>query len=769
MNAKLILGFLALILLFSNLCQSQTTIFRERFNGPPFPAEGNGAISGSSEQGIAWSTNCVGCVLIPPNQYFEVRAGWFEHRWANGVGEWITTDPIDVSNSNKLLFSVIYNSSLSWAGTGNMDSNTDCPSGGGCAGDIESPTAGGCIFCWDFINVQLIVDGTTVYSETVGNGNNVQNYTFTYESPCVEPGTYSNAVIRIRATTWATDERIRFDDVYLRSLEPTVSASPFSDICETASSISLTGGMPAGGTWSGLGVFANTFNPSIAGPGVHELIYTVTISGCPFQDTTQIEVIEATDPTFTPTPSYCAGDPIPDLPTTSNNGYTGTWSPAIDNTMTTTYTFTPTPGLCASTTTLAITVNQPTLPTFTPPPSYCAGSAIPALPTTSINGINGTWSPAIDNTSTTTYTFAPTPGLCASPTTLTITINPQTIPDFGALGPFCQNSTPPVLVTTSPNMVNGTWSPPAINTNVTGSSSYIFTPDIGQCASGQTISILINTLPSVSVNPAGPLCTIDAAITLTGSPAGGTWTGTGVSGNSFDPATAGSGNWLITYSFTDGNGCSNTANTSILVSDCGCLNPIMVDAGPDQQICANEIPEVSGMVVNSAIFTWTTSGDGTFDDPSVLTTNYNPGPLDIANGTVTVTLTAPDPDGAGPCSSVDDFFILDIVQQPSISIAGDIDLCINDCGTFPILITGGTGGTYQLSFNITDGTFNYNFMDPSITNGETINVCYGAATSSYNAATNTLNIPAEFFLIWFEIISFEYQSAPPIKYAESFD
>ena len=807
MNAKLILGFLALILLFSNLCQSQTTIFRERFNGPPFPAEGNGAISGSSEQGIAWSTNCVGCVLIPPNQYFEVRAGWFEHRWANGVGEWITTDPIDVSNSNKLLFSVIYNSSLSWAGTGNMDSNTDCPSGGGCAGDIESPTAGGCIFCWDFINVQLIVDGTTVYSETVGNGNNVQNYTFTYESPCVEPGTYSNAVIRIRATTWATDERIRFDDVHLRSLEPTVSASPFSDICETASSISLTGGMPAGGTWSGLGVFANTFNPSIAGPGVHELIYTVTISGCPFQDTTQIEVIEATDPTFTPTPSYCAGDPIPDLPTTSNNGYTGTWSPAIDNTTTTTYTFTPTSGLCASTTTLAITVNQPTLPTFTPPPSYCAGTAIPALPTTSLNGINGTWSPAIDNTMTTTYTFTPTNGQCASPTTLSITINqptipnftatpsycagaaipalpttslngvngtwspaidntmtttytftptagqcastttlsitidPQTVPNFGPLGPFCQNSTPPVLVTTSPNMVNGTWSPPAINTNVTGSSSYIFTPDIGQCASGQTISILINTLPSVSVNPAGPLCTIDAAITLTGSPAGGTWTGTGVSGNSFDPAAAGSGNWLITYSFTDGNGCSNTANTSILVSDCGCLNPIMVDAGPDQQICANEIPIVSGTVVNSAIFTWTTSGDGTFDDPSVLTTNYNPGPLDIAGGTVTITLTAPDPDGAGPCSSVDDFFILDIVQQPTITISGNIDLCLNECGTFPILITGGTGGTYQLSLNITDGTFNYNFMDPSITNGENINVCYGGATSSYNAVTNTLNIP----------------------------
>ena len=36
------------------------------------------------------------------------------------------------------------------------------------------------------------------------------------------------------------------------------------------------------------------------------------------------------------------------------------------------------------------------------------GDQIPALPTTSINGIAGTWSPAIDNTTTTTYTFTPT-------------------------------------------------------------------------------------------------------------------------------------------------------------------------------------------------------------------------------------------------------------------------------------------------------------------------------------------------------------------------
>ena len=66
---------------------------------------------------------------------------------------------------------------------------------------------------------------------------------------------------------------------------------------------------------------------------------------------------------------------------------------------------------------------------------------IPALlPTTSINGIAGTWSPAIDNTTTTTYTFTPTSTAlpeCAIPTTLTITITPSTTPTFNVVDNYC--------------------------------------------------------------------------------------------------------------------------------------------------------------------------------------------------------------------------------------------------------------------------------------------------------------------------------------------
>ena len=62
---------------------------------------------------------------------------------------------------------------------------------------------------------------------------------------------------------------------------------------------------------------------------------------------------------FDPVPSYCPGVAIPDLPLISNDGITGTWSPAIDNTIPTTYTFTADGGVCAWTT---LTIDIDTFP-----------------------------------------------------------------------------------------------------------------------------------------------------------------------------------------------------------------------------------------------------------------------------------------------------------------------------------------------------------------------------------------------------------------------
>lgn len=61
----------------------------------------------------------------------------------------------------------------------------------------------------------------------------------------------------------------------------TYSAAAYDTVCVETSPFALTGGSPAGGTYSGAGVSANTFNPNAAGAGWHTITYTYTDSaGC---------------------------------------------------------------------------------------------------------------------------------------------------------------------------------------------------------------------------------------------------------------------------------------------------------------------------------------------------------------------------------------------------------------------------------------------------------------------------------------------------------
>ncbi|WP_162126901.1 T9SS type A sorting domain-containing protein [Flavobacterium phycosphaerae] len=64
-------------------------------------------------------------------------------------------------------------------------------------------------------------------------------------------------------------------------------------------------------------------------------------------------------------------------------------------------------------------------PTFSAIAPVCQGSSVAPLPTTSNNGITGTWSPAvIDNMNTTIYTFVPDATQCAVMVTMTLIVNP---------------------------------------------------------------------------------------------------------------------------------------------------------------------------------------------------------------------------------------------------------------------------------------------------------------------------------------------------------
>jgi PKD repeat protein len=92
--------------------------------------------------------------------------------------------------------------------------------------------------------------------------------------------------------------------------------------------------------------------------------------------------------------------------------------------------------------------------------------------------------------------------------------------------------------------------------------------------------INVNALPAVSFNINSTSCLGEPPFNIDfGSPAGGTYSGNGISGTTFTPSTAGTGPHIITYTYTDSNACSNTDTTTITVQNCVGLNQIEINFG----------------------------------------------------------------------------------------------------------------------------------------------------------------------------------------------
>lgn len=90
------------------------------------------------------------------------------------------------------------------------------------------------------------------------------------------------------------------------------------------------------------------------------------------------------------------------------------------------------------------------------------------------------------------------------------------------------------------------------------------------CDSVLTTTLVVHDLPAVSIAPLAQttFCTTDPSVTLNGLPAGGTFSGTGMTASSFNPNQSGVGNFTITYNYTDDFGCTNSATEQLTVQIC---------------------------------------------------------------------------------------------------------------------------------------------------------------------------------------------------------
>jgi len=198
-------------------------------------------------------------------------------------------------------------------------------------------------------------------------------------------------------------------------------------------------------------------------------------------------------PVFDSLPTtVCQGSTVT-LPQVSDNNFTGMWNPSAINTTAlgkTTYTFTPDAGQCATTNgyNIDITVTPTVTPNFAPIDPVCLNGDVPVLKAVSPNGVTGVWSPqVISNTTSANYTFTPTGTGCFATQTLYIDIIQPIEPNFEDIKLCTAVNT--ILETTSPNGIEGTWNPQAIDDKKSG--QYTFTPLPGQCATPKTITVTV--------------------------------------------------------------------------------------------------------------------------------------------------------------------------------------------------------------------------------------------------------------------------------------
>jgi hypothetical protein len=100
------------------------------------------------------------------------------------------------------------------------------------------------------------------------------------------------------------------------------------------------------------------------------------------------------------------------------------------------------------------------------------------------------------------------------------------------------------------------------------SGSYTVKVINGACnTTSAAITVIVNTIPNVSLNLANLIYLKAAPITLAGSPSGGTYSGAGIVGNTFSSTNAGLGKKTITYNYTTEAGCSGSAKAITTVYD----------------------------------------------------------------------------------------------------------------------------------------------------------------------------------------------------------
>ena len=419
--------------------------------------------------------------------------------------------------------------------------------------------------------------------------------------------------------------------------KPSINAGPATvDICINDSvKLSATGGTSY--TWTpSTGLSATNVSDPWAFPSSTTKYYVTgtDANGCQNLDSITVVVKPLPTITFSSPRELCFGE---SLQVTASGANTYSWTPtgsvsnpnianpSVSPTSTTTYTVTGSDG-CTNTATVTITVNPLPTVVVSAPATICegastvitasGGSTYAWTPTTGLS-CTSCPNPTASPLSTTTYTVNVTDIKgCKNSASVTVSVNPKPSVSAGSNFTICVGDSTQLQAS---GAVSYSWAPAATlddplkaNPVAKPAATTIYTvtgTDANGCQNTSTVTVTVNTLPVVNINPPTPAICAGSSTQLTAS-GGNTYTwspATGLSNpNIADPIA--NPDTTTMYTVEVSNGCVVKDSVLLTVNP----NPVVqvslnASASQDTTVCLYEPIQLNA--TGAATYAWTPATD----------------------------------------------------------------------------------------------------------------------------------------------------------------
>jgi hypothetical protein len=446
---------------------------------------------------------------------------------------------------------------------------------------------------------------------------------------------------------------------------------PVADICLTTAGplpfdLTFTTDTPGGATnWIGPGVTNNatgTFNPVLAGTGTHTITLEYTLGDCTYSATVDMTVYN------TPTADFMIDPSMVCVAQNATVTYTGTGSPGATYDWSFGIDANATPGNGPG----PHTVNWSTTGTKTISLTVTENGCVSETVTQTVEVDQELPAPVIS---------------CASATTNSVVFSWTDVP--GALS-YTVSVITGQTGTLSGNTYTVTGLAPgeAVTIEVAGVSA-------GFCgALAAQLTCSADDCPdfTIAINPVADICLAAGAspVSLSANVSGGagggtlTWMGPGVTGDQFDPVSAGEGDHVVTATYTEGS-CSESEDISISVYEVPTSDFTVMPS----TVCTNEAVTVAytgDADVGNATFNW----------------NFNGGTASATDGPGPITVTWP--------SAGDRVISLTVTENGCTSPASTAEVTVEPPLAAPVINCSSTTSSIIFSWDPVPGATGYDVV-----------------------------------------------------------